>query len=415
MAGIYVLSHTYKPNVFKIGCSKNIARRTKDGDYVTMFLDEELPKFCGWISVDGYETSKEVRYLEQSIFRQLAHKRLANNRELFRDITLEEVAFCISNLKLDPKMHTEMPIDNGIKIGKELDLSKISVKKFQTPILAKMKTYFDSNDRGKLILPCGYGKMYLALFLIRDKFNKAVIACPSLLLCQQFTEVARIICPEHSIGLKEGDKWLIITTYHSIKDCEGYNPELFVVDEAHRTCVMNKSAEQKSLFRSLLSFPTRKYLFMTATEKVLKEKIQDINDEEYDDEKAWYSMNNKNTYGDEICRKDFSEAIGEGMVSDYRLAIINNQNPIQVIVSAQQTLGLKWLLTYHTSRESASNFHQQLNSIGICAFYIDGDMSMGQRNYILQLFENVPYSVLCSVNVLAEGLRLPFVDSVYFC
>lgn len=45
----------------------------------------------------------------------------------------------------------------------------------------------------------------------------------------------------------------MITTYHSIEKYLDYNPELFVVDEAHRTCVTSKGPEEESLFRSLLN------------------------------------------------------------------------------------------------------------------------------------------------------------------
>lgn len=62
----------------------------------------------------------------------------------------------------------------------------------------------------------------------------------------------------------------------------GYNPELFVVDEAHRICVTTRNPEEESLFRSLLNYSAKKYLFTTAIEKVLKQ------DEE--DQEIWYSM-----------------------------------------------------------------------------------------------------------------------------
>jgi superfamily II DNA or RNA helicase len=450
MSGIYMLTHPYESNTYKLGCSENIAQRLKSGDYHRMFYSTNEPQLKGWISVDGYETKSEVLFIEQSIFRQLSHKRGVNSRELFIDVTLEEVANCISNLQLVPKLHNEIPIDNGIKVKKRFNFEKISVKQFQIPILAKMKTYFESNNRGKLILPCGYGKMYLALFLIRDKFDTAVVACPSLLLCQQFTEVARKICPEYSIGLKEGKKWLIITTYHSIVKCNEYNPDLFIVDEAHHTCVTSKSADEESLFRTLLSFPAKKYLFMTATEKVLKQDVKDpvnesreeirheylsedsdesenddFTDEDSDEsenleendksEKDWYSMDNTELYGNEIYRKNFSEAIEEGIISDYRLVVVNSGNQIEIIYQSQQILGIKRLLTYHNSCESAGIFYQQLNSYGMPAFYMDGNMRMEDRNTILKAFEECVYpAVLCSVDVLAEGISLPFVDSVYF-
>lgn len=407
MSGVYMLTHPFMDNTFKLGCSTNIAQRLESSDYRLMFPPGKEPQLCGWISVDGYENSSEVRFLEQSVFHQLLHKRLFTDRELFKDITLEEVAGCLSNLQLEVKIHLDTPIDNGKRPKNKINFTKVSVKKFQVPILAKMKTYFDEHDRGKLILPCGYGKMYLALFLIKEKFNTAIIACPNLLLCQQFEEVARQICTEHTIGSRDGDKWIIITTYH-IEKYKDYNPELFVVDEAHRTCVMDKPTEEETLHRSLLRFSVKKYLFMTATEKILKQNIEEESQE------AWYSMDNRESYGDEICKKNFSEAIDESIISDYRLIVVNSGNPIQVVAAARQILGIKWLLTYHNTCESAKEFYQLLNSVGIPAFYIDGNMTIDQRTDILRAFENIPYSVLCSVNVLAEGISLPFVDSTYF-
>jgi len=446
MSGLYLLTQPLMNETFKIGCSTNINQRMKSGDYCTMFDPDNGPELKGWISVDGYETPSEVRYLEQSVFHQLSHKRLFKRRELFKNVTIQEIAECITNLELTPKIHYEIPIDNGIKDKQVINFGKISIKRFQVPILASMKSYFDSNDRGKLILPCGYGKMYLSLFLIKEKFNTVIIVCPSILLCQQFVEVAKQICIDHSIGLRETNKWIIITTYHSINDFKDNKPDLLVVDEAHHLCVTSRSAKEESLFRSVLKFNAKKYLFMTATEKILRDisvdtiiKIEESSfDEEEDEEeeeeeeenfdsesnkdsdseslkleKFWYSMDGK-LYGKEIYRKDFSQAINEGVISDYRLAIVNSGDPIRVVITARQALGLKWLLTYHNCRKSAGKFCQQLNSVGIATFYLDGNMTLNQRTVILQTFENTPYSVLCSVCVLAEGISLPFVDSVYF-
>ena len=420
MSGIYLLDD-HSRGRYKIGCSENVNQRLKSGDYHTMYLPNEVPKLVGWISTDGYKNRNEIRFLEQSVFHQLAAKRIVPNRELFNGVTLEEINKCISNLQLIPKVHTEMPIDNGARVRKQIDFTEISIKDFQVPILASMKIYFDTNDRGKLILPCGYGKSYLALFLIKEKFNTAIIACPSILLCSQFEEIARQICTEHSINSPEMNKWIIITTYQSIEKYQQYNPELFIIDEAHRTCVPGKAADELSSFRSLLNFPASKYLFMTATEKVIRSKNSSENasvisdeDEIISENQVWYSMDNENSYGKEIFKKDFSDAIEEGVISDYRLVIVNSGDPLQIITNTRETLGIKHLLTYHNSCESARNFLTKLLLNGISAFYIDGDMSVNQRNNTLKQFENTPNSVLCSVNVLSEGISLPHVDSVFF-
>lgn len=76
-----------------------------------------------------------------------------------------------------------------------------------------------------------------------------------------------------------------------------------------------------------------------------------------------------------------------------------------------EQLGIRWLLTYHSSCESAE-LYELLNQNGILAFYLDGEDE--QRQIILKAFEQTPYSVLCSCKILSEGISLPHVDSVYF-
>lgn len=71
------------------------------------FFPDKLPEFIGWISVQGYETKDEVKFLEQSVFHQLNHKRLYKDRELFRDVSLEEITQCLRNLSLEPNISTE--------------------------------------------------------------------------------------------------------------------------------------------------------------------------------------------------------------------------------------------------------------------------------------------------------------------
>jgi len=199
---------------------------------------------------------------------------------------------------------------------------------------------------------------------------------------------------------------MIITTYNSIEKFKDHNPDLLIVDEAHHTCVSSKSSGEESPFRSLLNFPAKRYLFMTATEKIIRQCSED-------EEQPWYSMDSK-FYGDEIYKKTFSDAIDEGIISDYRIVVVNSGDPVQIVYSSLVTLGIKWLLTYHNTCESAKEFQGKLHTVGIQAFYLDGDMSMNQRTLVLQAFENTRYSVLCSVSVLSEGISLPFVDSTYF-
>lgn len=51
-------------------------------------------------------------------------------------------------------------------------------------------------------------------------------------------------------------------------------------------------------------------------------------------------MDNK-LYGDTICQENFSEGIEKGIISDYRLAVVNSGNPIEIIRYSRNQLGTK--------------------------------------------------------------------------
>jgi len=162
MAGIYILKHPYEENTYKIGCSTNISERLTDGCYVTMFPPDKLPKLVNCFTVEGYNTLSEVRYLEQSIFTQLKHKRIYNNRELFKDIKPDEISECLKNLQLNPEVKLSPPLKLNILPKEEFlfNLDSITLYDFQQDILNLCLSHYQCNDRGKLILPCGYGKTY---------------------------------------------------------------------------------------------------------------------------------------------------------------------------------------------------------------------------------------------------------------
>lgn len=409
MAGIYMLSHPYEENTFKLGCSINISERITSGCYTTMFLLDKLPKLIGTFSVDQYNTSADVRYLEQCIFSQLKQKRLSDKRELFKNITYGEVKNCIENLQLNSSEKLE-EVKAEEKTEFQFEENRVELYDYQKNILKIMEDYYLENDRGKLILPCGYGKSYIILHLIKEKFNTSIICCPSRLLCIQTQELAEKICVGYSVYFNMlpeilPEKWILITTYQS---CAKFKivPDLFVIDEAHRTCVTSKLSDEDSMFRNLLNLKAKKHLFMTATEKVLMQ-----NEDEEDG--IWYSMDSK-LYGATIYSSDFSDAIEKDIISDYKIVVINKCDPVEVIKSALHFIGFSNMLTYHHRLEDAKKLCDDLNKTGIVSFYIDGTMDDNETKEIFKEFEKNKGSVLCSCKTLQEGISLNYVDCVYF-
>jgi len=188
-------------------------------------------------------------------------------------------------------------------------------------------------------------------------------------------------------SLKKGYKIVVICTYDSaeqlyilFKQMDRY-PDFNVYDEAHRTAILSKSIEEESKYRDITFLQSKQKLFMTATQKIIsstlkKVKVEEVidsdednnNDEEYETDKEledsdelndqdlpedkinnsneeeyeeeyeeveeiidYISMDNQQYYGKVVVNVDFSEAIENGYISDYRFVCVNSGDPVEVI------------------------------------------------------------------------------------
>lgn len=466
--GIYMLDHPFCPNIVKIGSSTNIGRRIRDSCYTTMFPEDKMPKLLGYFRVEGYDTIEEVVFLERAIHRNLNIRRISPNRELFMNVTPLDVSMIIRSYALTISQdrtpvpsksdqncqidHVEMR--NPVEHVYSVNLIPLN---HQTAIIDSLKNYFEPTShhskRGKLILPCGYGKMYISLFFLRDIAQESkvvIILVPSLILSGQFYEVSMTILSNWTITQYDGEnkniilseriKNLVICTYQSAYKLIPLIPmekvSYIIYDEAHRTCVASKRIDEYSLFRDTIDlFPTANKLFMTATEKIVT-CVEDItvptivDTNEKDEESLgetlttgdiYFSMDNPQIYGETIYHRNFDQAVEEGTISDYRLAVcVQDDNPVAVIRTGFTELGLCHLLTYSNTCENARALCTALQScvllqsLNIEAYYLDGTYKENERKDVLRRFEQSRCGILCSVKVLQEGISLPYVDSIYF-
>ncbi len=306
----------------------------------------------------------------------------------------------------------------------------------QLPIIDAINNFFINHTHGKLILPCAMGKSYISLFHIKDSdHNNVVIFVPSLILMEQFFGVAKDILIAWNVICFNGrykmdidviddenssmdcdidilrNKNLIISTYQSSlllnEKLADVVVDLVIYDEAHRTCV-SKVKGSDSLFNGTIHmFPNAKKMFMTATEKIsVTNKVNE--DVEY------YSMDGQE-YGNYIVRKTFVDAIEEGIISDYTLAIpLTNSFPVDVVISAFKELPINHLLIYANKCADGKAITEQLNSSGITSFYLDGTLNKKQRWEVIDQFTNCERAALVSVKVLTEGFSVPKIDGIYF-
>ncbi|WP_208370697.1 DEAD/DEAH box helicase [Helicobacter pylori] len=251
----------------------------------------------------------------------------------------------------------------------------------QTEAIEKTKEYFSDpkNKRGKLIMACGTGKTYTSLKIMEALDPKITLfLAPSIaLLSQTFREYAQeksepfyasIVCSDDKVGKskknksddgiddinfselplkpstrledilsvyekaqKENKHFIIFSTYQSalrIKEAQeaGLGKiDLIICDEAHRTVGAMYSSNERddknafTLCHSDENIKAKKRLYMTATPKVYSESSKAKAKES---DNAIYSMDDADTFGEEIYTLNFSKAIALDLLTDYKVIIL---------------------------------------------------------------------------------------------
>ncbi|WRG67569.1 DEAD/DEAH box helicase [Helicobacter pylori] len=247
----------------------------------------------------------------------------------------------------------------------------------QTEAIEKTKEYFSDpkNARGKLIMACGTGKTYTSLKIMEALDPKITLfLAPSIaLLSQTFREYAQeksepfyasIVCSDdktgqsknednddikfselpikpstrledilsvHEKAQKENKRFIIFSTYQSalrIKEAQeaGLNGiDLIICDEAHRTVGAMYSSNERddknafTLCHSDENIKAKKRLYMTATPKVYSESSKAKAKES---DNVIYSMDDADTFGEEIYTLNFERAIALDLLTDYKVIIL---------------------------------------------------------------------------------------------
>ncbi len=269
--------------------------------------------------------------------------------------------------KLDPtQTQDELPL-----------CDKKKPRSHQTEAINATKEYFSSpkNARGKLIMACGTGKTYTSLKIMEALDPKITLfLAPSIaLLSQTFREYAQeksepfyasIVCSDDKVGKskdednddikfselplkpstrledilsvyekaqKENKRFIIFSTYQSalrIKEVQeaGLGTiDLIICDEAHRTVGAMYSTNERddknafTLCHSDENIKATKRLYMTATPKVYSESSKAKAKE---GDNVIYSMDDTDTFGEEIHTLNFSKAIALDLLTDYKVIIL---------------------------------------------------------------------------------------------
>ena len=238
----------------------------------------------------------------------------------------------------------------------------------QQTALHDVKTQFEKNDRGKLIMACGTGKTFTALRIAEDTAGiggRVLYLVPSISLFSQsmrewatqkkFPQRYVGICSDTRAGKNDEDASMqeleipvttdpevisnalkdahqdmmtvVFCTYQSLGLVERAQDEgapafdIVLCDEAHRTTGVDRPGDKTSPFvlvHDKQKIRARKRLYMTATPRLYtagakaKAAHHDV---------EVFSMDDPETYGPEFHQLPFSRAVDQDLLSDYKVVV----------------------------------------------------------------------------------------------
>lgn len=274
--------------------------------------------------------------------------------------------------------------------GKEALLPGKQPREHQLRAMSAARTYFDSHERGKLIMACGTGKTYTALKIAEDMLTSkglVLFLVPSISLlgqtlnawCADASKPIKGICicsdskasrkiqkdiddtQDSAIDLAvpastnaksiarqlklyraHDGLTVVFSTYQSIEAIKAAQDEILketgntygtfdfiVCDEAHRTTGVKLSDRDESNFTKIHEasyIKGKKRLYMTATPRLYGSSAK-IKASEKD--AILCSMDDETLYGEEFFRVNFSYAVEHGLLTDYKVLVLTvNENDL---------------------------------------------------------------------------------------
>lgn len=286
--------------------------------------------------------------------------------------------------------------DKLVNGNKDALLAKYPLREHQKTAVDSAHEYFQTSDRGKLIMACGTGKTFTSLKIAENETNSnglVLFLVPSIALLGQTLREwsAQSELPIHPICIcsdskatqdresdgsvvdlalpastdvksisrqyfaamkaqeKNGGMIVVFSTYQSIdvisqaqaqinKQNEGSCIfDLIVCDEAHRTTGVILSDKAESFFTKVHDnawIQAKKRLYMTATPRLYTDASKQKAQE---GNAILCSMDDPVIYGEEIYRIGFGEAVKRDLLSDYKVLILTIKED-QIPVALQNVI-----------------------------------------------------------------------------
>ncbi len=361
----------YRENVGDTGI--DLVAKTYDGDFWAIqckFYAEKHEITKG--DVDTFlATSSKYFYIDDKKI-NFKYRLIASTTDHYNHIaesTLENQNPLVGRIGLNDLLESQIDWKKYSLIAQKVEmLQKKKPRDYQKVAIKKVIEGFRSHDRGKLIMACGTGKTYTSLKIAEKQLNgkgNILFLVPSIALASQtlsewtaqceYTFNACVVCSDNKASKGDNStdlgipsttnvdrliEWyidskklnrdmnFIFSTYQSIDVVSEFskkmdiNFDLIICDEAHRTTGVTLSDEDESSFVKVHDnafIKGKKRLYMTATPKIYgdgaKGRANEVNAE-------LCSMDDESIYGPEFHKLSFSEAVKQGLLTDYKVLVL---------------------------------------------------------------------------------------------
>ena len=352
--------------------------------------------------------------------------------------------------RLSRKITEEFFDDDSIKLIKKefysediINIPEFIIKPYdyQTNIINLAYDYYNNNNSGIIIMPCGTGKTLISCYIGMnykivifitplkqyakqniDRYNNYEIDRKTILIdsdgCRDINKINEFI---------QFNKILLSVTYKSCDIiCEiidKLDNVLIVFDEFHNFSHNNIYDENNSI-NKLINNDKHNKLYLSATPRIYElENNDDIDVNEI--------------FGEYIYKMSFNEAITNKYISDYEiyLPIFSNEDEnleyignihedyllkLQFLIEAIKVSSNLKVIVYVRTHQEINDFIENFNKINEYYAYdvlinkITCDNSYKQRNKILDEFnESEKISILLSVHILDEAIDIPTCNAIY--
>ena len=345
----------------------------------------------------------------------------------------------------------------NIKLNNEV----YNPRDYQKNIIKKSNEYFQINEKGLLIIPCGVGKTLISLWITQELNPSTIlIGVPNKLLLKQWKEVICVLFQsvpylvvsggvdiENIMRFLENNqkKCIVITTYssaHKVYTATQHTRVVFgmkVLDEVHHLTANNmRLANTTKKYIRMLKIPSVKQLSLTATLKQLESMC---------DDDIVVSNDNVKYFGEIIDKKCLLWAINEHIICDYVIQtiitnegqleqqlsgfhiILENDNDKRLFMSAFASLKSIFeghshhLLIYSNNTDNSLKLIKYItlllddNYFDIPDLYYskyDSKMKSKDQKEIINKFEKAKFGIITCVYCLGEGWDFPLLDGVVF-